>query len=34
VFCQDASRLGQHMPRRRRLTGDGVKPVQMVDPHT
>jgi hypothetical protein len=32
VFCQDESRLGLHLPVRRRLTGYGVKPVQVVDP--
>lgn len=32
VFCQDESRLGLHMPLRRRLTGYGVKPVQVVEP--
>ena len=32
VFCQDESRLGLHLPLRRRLTGNGVKPVQVVEP--
>ena len=32
MFCQDESRLGLHLPGRRRLTGDGVKPVQGVEP--
>jgi transposase len=32
VFCQDESRLGLHLPLRRRLTGFGVKPVQVVAP--
>jgi hypothetical protein len=32
VFCQDESRLGLHLPLRRRLTGCGVKPVQVVAP--
>lgn len=32
VFCQDESRLGLHLPRHRRLTGYGVKPVQVVEP--
>jgi hypothetical protein len=32
VFCQDATRLGLHLPVRRRLTGYGVKPVQVVEP--
>jgi putative transposase len=32
VFCQDATRLGLHLPLRRRLTGYGVKPVQVVEP--
>jgi hypothetical protein len=32
VFCQDERRLGLHLPRRRRLTGCGVKPVQIVQP--
>jgi transposase len=32
VFCQDATRLGLHLPIHRRLTGYGVKPVQVVEP--
>jgi len=32
VFCQDESRLGLHLPLHRRLTGYGVKPVQVVEP--
>ena len=32
MFCQDESRLGLHLPVRRRLTGYGVKPVQGVEP--
>ena len=32
VFCQDESRLGLHLPVRRRVTGSGVKPVQVVEP--
>lgn len=32
VFCQDESRLGLHVPLRRRLTGYGMKPVQVVEP--
>jgi len=32
VFCQDESRLGLHLPVRRRLTGYGVKPIQVVAP--
>ena len=32
VFCQDESRLGLHFPVRCRLTGFGVKPVQVVEP--
>ena len=32
LFCQDESRLGLHLPVRRRLTGYGVKPVQVVEP--
>jgi hypothetical protein len=32
VFCQDESRLGLHWPGQRRLTGYGVKPVQIVEP--
>jgi hypothetical protein len=32
VFCQDESRLGLHLPIRRRVTGYGVKPLQVVDP--
>lgn len=31
VFCQDESRLGLQLPVRRRLTGYGVKPVQVVE---
>jgi putative transposase len=32
LFCQDESRLGLQLPIRRRLTGAGVKPIQLVDP--
>jgi putative transposase len=32
VFCHDESRLGLHLPTRRRVTGFGVKPLQIVDP--
>jgi hypothetical protein len=32
VFCQDESRLGLQLPIHRRLTGYGVKPVQIVEP--
>ena len=32
MLCQDESRLGLHLPVRRRLTGYGVKPVQVVEP--
>jgi hypothetical protein len=32
VFCQDESRFGLHLPLHRRLTGYGVKPVQVVEP--
>ena len=32
VFCQDESRLGLHLPIRRRVTGYGVKPFQVVEP--
>jgi hypothetical protein len=32
VFCQDETRLGLHLPLPRRLTGYGVKPVQVVAP--
>jgi DDE superfamily endonuclease len=32
VFCQDESRLGLHLPIRRRITGYGVKPLQVVEP--
>jgi len=32
VFCQDESRLGLHLPVRRRVTGYGVKPLQVVEP--
>jgi hypothetical protein len=32
VFCQDESRLGLHLPVRRRVTGYGVKPAQVVAP--
>jgi hypothetical protein len=31
-FCQDETRLGLHLPLHRRLTGYGVKPVQVVAP--
>jgi DDE superfamily endonuclease len=31
VFCQDESRLGLHLPVRRRVTGCGVKPTQVVE---
>lgn len=32
VCCQDESRLGLPLPVRRRLTGYGVKPIQVVAP--
>jgi DDE superfamily endonuclease len=32
VFCQDESRLGLHLPIRRRVTGYGVKPLQVIEP--
>jgi len=32
LFCQDESRLGLHLPTRRRVTGSGVKPLQIVEP--
>jgi len=32
VFCHDESRLGLHLPTRRRVTGFGVKPLQVVEP--
>ncbi len=32
VFCQDESRLGLHLPIRRRVTAYGVKPLQVVEP--
>jgi hypothetical protein len=32
VFCQDETRLGLPLPLHRRLTGYGVKPVQIVAP--
>ena len=32
IFCQDESRLGLHLPLHRRLTGYGVKPIQVVEP--
>ena len=32
VCCQDASRLGLHLPIRRRVTGYGVQPLQVVEP--
>ena len=32
VFCQDESRLGLHLPVRRRRPGYGVKPSQIVEP--
>ena len=32
VFCQDESRVGLHLPIRRRVTGYGVKPLQIVEP--
>jgi hypothetical protein len=32
VFCQDESRFGLQLPVRRRLTGSGVKPVQVIEP--
>lgn len=32
MFCQDESRLGLHLPLRRRLTDYGVKPLQVVEP--
>jgi hypothetical protein len=32
ISCEDESRLGRHLPLPRRLTGYGVKPVQIVEP--
>ena len=32
VFCQDESRFGLPLPIRRRLTGYGVKPLQVMEP--
>jgi DDE superfamily endonuclease len=32
VFCQDESRVGLHLPTRRRVTGFGVKPLQVIEP--
>jgi transposase len=32
VFCQDESRRGLQLPVRRRVTGCGVKPIQVVEP--
>jgi transposase len=32
VLCHDESRLGLHLPLYRRLTGYGVKPLQIVEP--
>jgi len=32
LFCQDETRLGLHLPVHRRLTGYGVKPIQIVAP--
>jgi hypothetical protein len=32
IFCQDESRLGLHLPIHRRLTGYGIKPIQVVAP--
>ena len=32
VFCQDESRLGLHLPIRRRVTGYGVQPLPSVAP--
>jgi DDE superfamily endonuclease len=32
VFCPDERRRGLHLPSHRRLTGYGVKPVQIVEP--
>jgi hypothetical protein len=32
VFCHDESRLGLHLPTHRRVTGFGVKPLQVVEP--
>jgi hypothetical protein len=32
LFCQDESRLGLHLPTRCRVTGCGVKPIQIVEP--
>ena len=32
VFAQDECRLGLHLPRPRRLTARGVKPIQVVNP--
>ena len=31
-FCHDESRLGLHLPTHRRVTGFGVKPLQVVAP--
>jgi hypothetical protein len=32
VCCHDESRFGLHLPIRRRVTGYGVKPLQIVEP--
>jgi hypothetical protein len=32
VFCHAESRLGLHLPIQRRVTGYGVKPLQIVEP--
>ncbi len=32
MLCQDESRLGLPLPVRRRVTGYGVKPLQIVEP--
>jgi transposase len=32
VFCEDETRLGLHLPVHRRLSGYGVKPMQVVAP--
>ena len=32
MFCQDESRVGLHLPIRRRVTGYGVTPLQVIEP--
>ena len=32
VFCQDENRPGLHLSAHRRVTGYGVKPIQVVEP--